>query len=287
MTQSTPTLNQSEKPTIATCGIVMPISLLDGCSADHWNDVRRILVESIESCSSPRFQAKLVSDAEDVGIIQKRIIQSLYDSDIVVCDVSGKNPNVMFELGLRLAFDRPVVIVKDDKTDYSFDTGIIEHVIYPRDLRFTRIVEFKTALASKVASTHAKYPRGGKTSPFLGAFGSFEVATIEHKQVSSDRLVLSAIEELQGELRMVRRRIETFDRSSPDDRSRTDIGTRRVREAVVRLGTQLPAADVARLGEDKDLLARIESEVMPHRYFDSPTEFRECVARAVREIARA
>jgi hypothetical protein len=34
----------------------------------------------------------------------------------------------MFELGMRLAFDKPTVIIKDDKTDYMFDTGIIEHV---------------------------------------------------------------------------------------------------------------------------------------------------------------
>jgi hypothetical protein len=71
-------------------------------------------------------------NADDIGVIQKRIVQNLYSSDVIVCDVSGKNPNVMFELGMRLAFDKPTLIVKDDKTDYSFDTGIIEHVPYPR-----------------------------------------------------------------------------------------------------------------------------------------------------------
>jgi hypothetical protein len=34
-----------------------------------------------------------------------------------LCDVSGKNANVMFELGLRLAFDNPTIIIKDDKTE--------------------------------------------------------------------------------------------------------------------------------------------------------------------------
>ncbi len=59
----------------------------------------------------------------------------------------------MFELGLRLAFDNPTVIVKDDKTDYSFDAGVIENIPYPRDLRFTKIVEFKKKLAEKVSNT--------------------------------------------------------------------------------------------------------------------------------------
>ena len=98
----------------------MPISAIDGCSEGHWAEVREILVDSI---SSAGFQPQLVSDADDVGIIQKRIIQNLYDNPIVVCDVSGKNSNVMFELGMRLAFDKPTVIVKDDRTTCSFDTA--------------------------------------------------------------------------------------------------------------------------------------------------------------------
>src|SRR5690606_35815500 len=94
---------------------------------------------------------------------------------IVVCDVSGKNPNVMFELGMRLAFDKPTVIVKDDKTDYSFDTGIIEHVGYPRDLRFSKIVLFKDKLSEKVKATYQKSLSDPEHSTFLKSFGRFQV----------------------------------------------------------------------------------------------------------------
>jgi len=103
----------------------MPISAIDGCAEAHWADVLEILSEAIEDAG---FEPNIVSNAEEVGIIHKRIIQNLYDNPIVVCDVSGKNPNVMFEFGLRLAFDKPTIIVKDDKTAYSFDTSAIEHL---------------------------------------------------------------------------------------------------------------------------------------------------------------
>ena len=59
---------------------------------------------------------------------------------MVVVDVSWKNPNVMFELGLRLAFDRPTIVVKDIETDYAFDTSPIVHVLYPRSLRYQPIL---------------------------------------------------------------------------------------------------------------------------------------------------
>lgn len=141
----------AEAPAPLTCGIVMPISTIDACSEDHWRDVRLILSEAIEDAG---FAPQLVSDADDVGIIQKRIIQNLYENPIVVCDVSAKNPNVMFELGMRLAFDRPTIIVKDDKTSYSFDTSPVEHLAYPRDLRFSKIVEFKESLSEKIKGTY-------------------------------------------------------------------------------------------------------------------------------------
>ena len=114
-----------------------------------------------------------MSEAEEIGVIQKRIVQNVYNDDIVVCDVSGKNPNVMFDLGMRRAFDKPTVIVKDDMTDYSFDTAVIEHIPYPRDLRFTKIVEFKKKLAEKVSNTHKASVEDPQHSPFLKRLGSF------------------------------------------------------------------------------------------------------------------
>lgn len=166
----------SSKP--LTCGLIMPISALDGCSADHWTDVKTIISDAVESIQQEKFIVKLVSDADDVGVIQKRIVQNIYNSDVVVCDVSGKNPNVMFELGLRLAFDKPTVIVKDDKTDYSFDTGIIEHVPYPRDLRFNRMVAFKSGLANKVLATYSASKEDPAHSTFLKNFGKFQTASL-------------------------------------------------------------------------------------------------------------
>ncbi len=124
-------------------GLVMPIAPIDDCSADHWLEVKSIITESVSSLSDYKCSTKIVSEGDSVGLIHKRIVEGLYTSDIVICDVSCKNPNVMFELGMRLAFDKPTVIIKDDRTTYSFDTGVIEHLEYPRDLRFAKIVEFK------------------------------------------------------------------------------------------------------------------------------------------------
>jgi hypothetical protein len=177
------------------CGIVMPISTIDGCSESHWNDVMEILNEVIEEAG---FEPNLVSNADDVGVIQKRIIQNLYDNPIVICDVSGKNPNVMFELGIRLAFDKPTIIIKDDKTSYSFDTSPIEHLEYPRDLRFNKIQEFKIKLIDKIVKTHEKANSDANFSTFLKHFGEFKVAKIDKKEVTQQEFILDEIKSLRN-----------------------------------------------------------------------------------------
>ena len=183
-----------------TCGIIMPLSAMDGCTAEHWADVRAIIKESIGSIKDPIFDVKMVSDADEVGVIQKRIVQNVFLSDVVVCDVSARNANVMFELGMRLAFDRPAVIIKDDKTPYSFDTGVIEHINYPRDLRYTTMQSFGRQLADKVLSTYQKSKMDPDHSTFLRNFGTFKVATLHTEEIKSDQIVVALLEQMQNQI---------------------------------------------------------------------------------------
>ena len=184
---------------IPQCGLVMPISATEDCPAKHWDDVREILFESVDKAG---FSAQMVSDADEVGVIHKRIVQNLYVNDIVVCDLSAKNPNVMFELGLRLAFDKPTVLVIDDKTSFSFDTSPIEHLRYPRDLRYASILTFKKNLTTKIKRTHEVAQQDGDYSPFLKHFGTFTVPKLSEREASPEA---AAIEQLQEEFRTLRK----------------------------------------------------------------------------------
>lgn len=192
------------------CGLVMPISGIDGCDEAHWQDVKSILEEAVVDAG---FEPNLVSNADDVGVIQKRIIQNLYENPIIVCDVSGKNPNVMFELGIRLAFDKPTIIVKDDKTDYSFDTAPIEHVSYPRDLRFGEIVNFKKRLKEKIVNTYNLSQKDESYTTFLKNFGEFKVAKIDEKEMDFENFVLDELKDLKILLTRYRARPLSLDRS--------------------------------------------------------------------------
>jgi len=192
------TTDETDKPTkLPHCGIIMPIAAMPNYEKPHWDRVRTILDEAITSAG---FTPRLVSESENIGVIHARIVQNLYDDTIVVCDVSGKNANVMFELGLRLAFDKPTIVIKDDVTDYSFDTSPIEHINYRVDLRFDDVHEFKKRLADAIKGSVAKKKNDPAYSPFLGHFGKFEIAGVETKTVSSEQFLIQQIEALQNEV---------------------------------------------------------------------------------------
>lgn len=107
-------------------------------------------------------------------------------------------------LGMRLAFDKPTIIIKDDKTGYSFDTSVIEHVEYPRDLRFTTIIRFKEKLTKKLNATYEKARKDPNYSTFLKNFGKYKITHLQDKEISSENYLLEAIDQLKRDMRILR-----------------------------------------------------------------------------------
>lgn len=258
----------------------MPISAIDGLGADHWLEVKSIIQDAVTSIIEPKFSVKLVSDADDVGVIHKRIVHGVYSSDIVVCDVSARNANVMFELGMRLAFDKPTIIIKDDKTDYAFDTSVIEHLAYPRDLRFSKITAFKKLLADKVAATyHAA--KGPGHSTFLKNFGTFKIAEIDQKTGTSDQLVIEALQDLQQEVSRLRYSSQEAANSLKRRASSKSFTEQPELNAVIiavnNLLNEHPNLDVRNIDAIRDILVKDESIASK---FKTYSEFSEAVRDA-------
>ncbi|WP_055137358.1 hypothetical protein [Pseudomonas corrugata] len=266
-----------EKPPL-TCGLVMPISAMDGCNAEHWVEVKNIICDAVSSIEDVTFVAKLVSEQDDVGVIQKRIVQNIYSSDIVVCDVSCKNANVMFELGMRLAFDKPTILIKDDKTDFSFDTGVIEHLLYPRDLRFSRIVTFKKLLAEKITATYQASIDDPHHSTFLKNFGSFKVASVDQTVGTPDQVMLDMMQDLSREVARIGRRVSRD--YSPPSSYKEPLTSEFIDEIIVALRhykEKNPAATVDSCVGDEMFYDFLLSNTRSVRNFKSYDEFKRNV----------
>lgn len=49
---------------------------------------------------------------QGIDVIQSTIINELLEAELVLADLTDHNPNVLFELGLRMAVDKPVALIK-------------------------------------------------------------------------------------------------------------------------------------------------------------------------------
>lgn len=185
------TVNSGDTP---VCGVIMPIAKTEGYNDGHWNDVYAILSEVAIDAG---FYPNLVSFDDDVGIIHKRIVHNIYSNPIVICDISSRNANVMLELGMRLAFDKPTIIVKDNKTPYSFDIAAIEHLEYPSDLRYQLINEFKIKLKKKIIETYKRSNDDPEFTTFLKHFGTFKVAKLDEREVTGGEYMAAEMRELK------------------------------------------------------------------------------------------
>lgn len=172
------------------CGLIMPIANMPTYPQEQFKDVKAILVDAVNKITEFNFKTRLVSESSgEIDTIHKSIVNNIYNDPIVIVDISGRNGNVMLELGLRLAFDKPVIIIKDDKTDYMFDISMIEHINYPADLRHNKIQNFKESLQKKIVDTYKKSIEDETYSPFLKNFQHVTVKSIGDRTVNSEQML--------------------------------------------------------------------------------------------------
>lgn len=70
------------------------------------------------------------SDIFGTGKIIEQIWSGINASKVLIADLTGRNPNVFYELGLAHALDRPVVLVCANETDVPFDLKHIRVIYY-------------------------------------------------------------------------------------------------------------------------------------------------------------
>jgi hypothetical protein len=178
--------------TSAVCGIIMPISAIDDkYSEDHWSRVKLVLENAITDAGMVP-QPVWENQANDV--IQARILKNLYENELVVCDVSGRNANVMLELGMRLSTRKPTILVADGETPLPFDTSVIAHSFYQKDLEYNATKKFVADLTETIVSLRRDVAQKKYVS-FVENF-RFETVTPSTIAVPAEEFFAEKIEEI-------------------------------------------------------------------------------------------
>ncbi len=87
-------------------------------------------------------------------VIQSTIINELLDADLVIADLTEHNPNVLFELGVRMAENKPVALIKATGTGRIFDVDNLLRVYeYNSNLWNSTVEKDLTAMKDHIAAT--------------------------------------------------------------------------------------------------------------------------------------
>ncbi len=85
--------------------------------------------DAIRQSCRPR-QTQRVDEIFGPSKIANDIFAMIEQSRLVVCDLTGKNPNVLYEVGLAHARNRDVVIITQQDDDVPFDLRHIRYIKY-------------------------------------------------------------------------------------------------------------------------------------------------------------
>jgi len=143
---------------IITCFVISPFE-----PRARWDDMFSLIQSSAEQVGKSIglqikcFRADSIASS---GVIHPEIWKALRTADIIVCDVSGRNGNVMMELGIASAWRRKehVIILRDrnDGTDHLFDINPVRHLEY--DLSFSGFQKLVRELREAISSALVGIP---------------------------------------------------------------------------------------------------------------------------------
>lgn len=175
-----------------TVSFIRPIDPKDGYNPKHFEYIEKKLsteIENIKNSSYSFLCNGLVSDSTGVANITRTIIKKIFNADIVIVDISTLNPNVMFELGLRLSLPKMTIIIKDDATDLPFDIKDIYILNYPHSLSVIDLDKFIKDFTARFIKTWTDFNNSNGEDTFIRSFYGSNLISPEIKTQSLNEAI--------------------------------------------------------------------------------------------------
>lgn len=135
-----------------TCFVIMPIADAPGYAPGHFTRVYEYIIKP--ACFNAGFEPLRADDVKNTNDIAIDILRKIIESDMAVCDLSSRNPNVMYELGIRHSFGLPVTLIKDQATGRSFDIQGLRDLPYDESLRIDTVKKAISELTTALKNTY-------------------------------------------------------------------------------------------------------------------------------------
>ena len=114
------------------CFIITPIG-------DDTDPIRRhiegIISASIVPAIGEKYEIVVAHKISEPGSITKQVISEIYNSKLVIANLTNRNPNVMYELALRHAVGKPAIMIAEKGTPLPSDIIMQRAIFYQNDAK--------------------------------------------------------------------------------------------------------------------------------------------------------
>ncbi len=114
--------------TAANCFVISPIGDPDSDTRRYADKVLNHIIK--RSLMPAGFKVVRADEISEPGTINLQVIRRIVSSELVVADLTGTNPNVMYELAIRHASQKPVILMLASGASIPFDIASERTILY-------------------------------------------------------------------------------------------------------------------------------------------------------------
>ena len=129
------------------CFIITPIGNDNDSIRRH---IDGIIDAAIKPALEPDYEVVAAHKITETGTITKQIIKEIYQDELAIANLTGNNPNVMYELAIRYCLGKPVLTIAEKGTSLPFDVMPERTIFYINDPQGS--LDLKEAIKSYVLS---------------------------------------------------------------------------------------------------------------------------------------
>ncbi|WP_421579138.1 hypothetical protein [Shinella sp. M31] len=122
-----------------TCFVVGPIGSEHSESRIHADWLLEMIIQPVFEQHFEAFEVIRSDTITQPGMIDAQMIGHLLDADLVIADMSERNPNAFYEMGIRHMTSRPIIHMFLKGTEIPFDVAPYRAIdfsrIHPSDIR--------------------------------------------------------------------------------------------------------------------------------------------------------
>ena len=178
----------------------MPIADCDPYPIGHFKRVYEHIIKP--AVLKAGFTPVRADDILNTNYIAIDVIKHIIKSDMALCDLSSRNPNVFYELGIRQAFNLPVTLMKDTRTSRAFDIQGFRDIEYDENLRIDNVESTTSIIAETLINTYNN--KEHEINSLISVLGIKPAKVTENVEISKDtEIILDTLSSLSARLNSI------------------------------------------------------------------------------------